>query len=163
MIITDRKSIIKHSGVLTVKHSGVLTVKLPRYEPRFKYIRSEKIFNQQKFIEDISRVPFSVIYAVDDPNTQLDIFNDLFKSCLNEHVPLKKGKMTRPPAPWMQDNSIQATIKERNELRHKAHRTSDPSYWKKYRELRNLSKKKIRGAKINFFRKLLSSNKSKEV
>lgn len=170
LIITDQKNIVKESGVLPCTnisdHDGVyaiLKIKLPRYEQRFKYIRSEKTFNQGDFIQDMSRVPFHVVYGIDDPELQLDIFNQLFTSCLNEHAPLKKIKVDRPPAPWMQKSEIKKTILERNDLRKQAHKTSDPVLWNKFRELKNLSKKKIRQAKTEYYRKALNSPKPKEV
>ena len=104
LIITDRKSLVTACEVIPCTnisdHDGVyaiLNVKLPKYEQHFKYIRSEKTFDQTKFLQDISMIPSHVIYGIDDPNLQLDIFNELFSGCLNEHAPLKKVKINRPP------------------------------------------------------------------
>lgn len=41
--------------------------------------------------------------------------------------------------------------------------TKDPTIWKEFRELRNLSKKKIRHSKMTYYRKSLSSSNSKDV
>ena len=40
-----------------------------------------------------------MIYGIDDPDEKLEIFNDLLSECINNHAPLKRVKVTRPPAP----------------------------------------------------------------
>ena len=63
----------------------------------------------------------------------------------------------------MQDTEIKTIIKNRNNLRYEAHQSSNPDIWRRFRELKYLSKKKIREAKTKYYRKSLSSNKPKEV
>ena len=58
-------------------------------------------------------LPFNIIYAVDDPETQLNLFNYLLTSCIDEHAPLSKFKISRPPAPWMHDNEVTNIIRKR--------------------------------------------------
>jgi len=88
---------------------------MPRFEPRFKYIRNEKNFNANLFKAEIEQLPFNLVYAFDSPEEKLDIFNELFASCLNRHVPLVKQKVTRPPAPWLKELNINDKQKEREE------------------------------------------------
>lgn len=77
----------------------VVNIKKQRFEPRYKYIRIEKNLDINNFKQDFARLPFSLVYAVDDPEEQLEIFNQLILSCINEHAPLKRIRFTRPPAP----------------------------------------------------------------
>ena len=53
----------------------------------------------EKYISDVSTRPFSSISILEDPNNQLDTFNHLLLSAVNENVPLKRVKLTRPLAP----------------------------------------------------------------
>ena len=72
-------------------------------------------------------------------------------------------KITRPPAPWLNKDSIRELQKERNQLRYLAHKTSSPCVWDKFREVRNKIRMKIKTVKRAFFRQALSSRKPKEL
>ncbi|CAB3981517.1 Hypothetical predicted protein, partial [Paramuricea clavata] len=65
---------------------------------------------------------------------QLDIFNSLIKDCLDRYAPLRRSKITRPPAPWLNDSDVKQLQKERNELRYLAHKTNLSHVWNKFRE-----------------------------
>jgi hypothetical protein len=77
----------------------IVNARLNRFEPRFKYIRSERLFSPEAFLQDISELPFSTVYAVDDIDEKIDIFNELLRSCIDRHAPLVRCKLSRPPAP----------------------------------------------------------------
>ena len=113
----------------------------------------------------LSRVPFNVLYGVDDPNEKLDIFNSLFKSCWDKHAPLRRTKITRPLASWLNKTDIRKLQTEQNVLtnRYLAHKTNLASVWNTFRELHNKIKTKIKSVKRAFLRRALSSNKPKEL
>ena len=131
--------------------------------PRYKYIRIEKNYQQAKYIEDVSSLPFSMIYGIEDPNKKLEIFNDLLSECINNHAPLKRVKVTRPPEPWLQNEAIRSLQSLRNDLRYEAHRSKSPDIWQKFRNVRNLLKRKIKDAKQEFINKALNSKTSKQI
>ena len=54
----------------------------------------------------MSYLPFSLIYAFEDVETKLDIFNSFILDCINKHAPSKKIKVTRQPSPWMQSEKM---------------------------------------------------------
>lgn len=141
----------------------IVNARLNRFEPRFKYIRSERLFSPEAFLQDISELPFSTVYAVDDIDEKIDIFNELLRSCIDRHAPLVRCKLTRPPAPWLQDVDIQNLQKRLDALRFIAHQTQLESDWSIYRSVRNKIKSAIKTAKHNFYRKALSSKRSKNV
>ena len=91
------------------------------------------------------------------------IFNALLKSCIDQHASLRRTKITRPPAPWLNKVEIREMQKERNKLRYLAHQTSSPSVWDKFREVRNKIRTKIKKVKREFIQKALSSKKPKEL
>ena len=147
-------------------HDGpyaLLNVRLKKYEPRFKYIRDERQFNEAKFIKDLKQVPFNLVYGVEDPDDKLEKFNSLLLEAINHHAPVKKIKVTRPPAPWMHDPEIrylqQTCFQNRVEFRN----SRDQNVLKTLRENRSLLKKKIRAVKSAFYRTALSPKKPKEL
>ena len=108
----------------------IVNVTVPRFIPRFKYIRNEKNFNVESFKNDFSQLAFALVYAVHDPEEKLEIFNTLISGCLDKHAPVTRIRVSRPPAPWMKDlniTSLQALI--RNVCRYKAHQTGSEGGW----------------------------------
>ena len=81
-----------------------MNIKTIKFQPRQKSIRDFK--NLSDFKSDFAQLPFSTIYAFEDPNEQLSVFNSLILECLNVHAPIKTCKMTRPQAPRMRDLKI---------------------------------------------------------
>ena len=117
-------------------------------------------------MEDCANLPLSVVYALEDPNEKLDVFSGLILQCIERHAPLKRIKLIRPPAPWLQKDEIRQTQLLRDKLRFEAHATKAQDIWQKFRDVRNLLdllKRKIREARQNFINKALSSKKPKEV
>ena len=51
------------------------------------------------------------------------------KSCLDKHAPLRRTKITRPPAPWLNKGRISKLLKERNVRRYLGHKTGLASVW----------------------------------
>ena len=141
----------------------VINIKKQRFESRYKYVRDEKKLVMDKYITDFQSLPLSIIYSFDNPEDQIDILNDLIKSCIDLHAPLKKNKFTRPPAPWMRSNTITFYQSELVKTRLNAQTTNLPEHWNLYRSTRGKLKSIIRSEKRNFYAKALSSKKSKDV
>ena len=76
-----------------------IDIRVTRLAPRFKYIRNERHFNEESYVEDCANLPLSVVYVLEDPNEKLDVFNDHILQCIGRHAPLKRIKLARPPAP----------------------------------------------------------------
>ena len=107
--------------------------------------------------------PLAVIYYSDDPDEQLETLNTLVSECLERDGPLRKVRVTRPPAPWMKDPLIKEFQKKRDSARFTAHQTSTDAAWHECRSVRNKLKSAIRTARKAFIEKALYSNKSHEV
>ena len=76
-----------------------INVRITRFVPRYKFIRNEKNFNADAFIEDFEQLPLSIMYSTDDPDMQVDLLSSLICECIDRHAPLKRTKVTRPLAP----------------------------------------------------------------
>ena len=65
------------------------------------------------FKEDFSTLLLlSVISYSDDPDEQLETLNTLISECLERHAPLRKVRVSRPPASWMKDPLIEEPAEE---------------------------------------------------
>lgn len=93
----------------------------------------------------------------------MELFNELVNQCIERYAPLKRTKITRPPAPWLNTEGIRDLQIKRNVLRHEAQmlRTSDT--WGAFREVRSLLWSKIKQARKLFIDRALSSTRPKEI
>ena len=122
-----------------------------------------KTFDEQEFISDLDTLPLNIVSSSDDLEEQLEYFNSMFKECLERHAPLRRVRVTRPPAPWMDDSQIRSLQQLRNKFRKEAHQTGAQESWELFRDVRNKLKAAIRQARETFTRQALSSNKPNEM
>ena len=122
-----------------------------------------KTFDEKEFISDLDTLPLNIVYSFNDPGEQLEYFNSILKECLERHAPLRRVRVTRPPAPWTDDSQIRSLQQLRNKFRKDAHQTGSQESWELFRDVRNKLKAAIRLARETFTRQALSSNKPKEV
>jgi exonuclease III len=169
-IITNQMSKLIHADVVPCDEISdhdapfcIFKIKPNIYEPRFKYVRDERSLSMKDFVEDFSLLPFSVVYGVDDISDKIDVLNTLITDCIDKHAPLRRVKLTRPPAPWMKDLNIAELQRERNHLRKKVHTYPTNENWNFFRTVRNKLKSEIAVTKQNFFKKLLMNKSSKIV
>ena len=90
-------------------------------------------------------------------------FNTLLGECIERHAPLKRMKVTRPPAPWMNSDQIRKLQAERDKLGREAHEKNTDDSWNAFREVRNKIKSIINKSKRSFVTNALSSKRPKEV
>ena len=69
------KGISDHDG----PYIGI-NARIGRYQPRFKYICDNAKFILEDFKVYFQKLPFSAVYAMEDPEDKLDIFNTLYHS-----------------------------------------------------------------------------------
>ena len=136
---------------------------MERYQPRFIYIRDNSKLVLDDVKADFQKLPFSTVYAMEDPEDNLDIFNNLVTKCVDWHPPLKRIKCTRLPAPWLKSLDIQQLISERNRKRYLAHLTQKTSDWTAYRAVRNKLKHAIRTTKKKFLTSALSDKRPRNI
>ena len=91
-----------------------INVRVNRYQPRYKYIRNMKTFDEQEFISDLDTPPLNIVYSSDDPEEQLEYFNRMFKECLERHAPPFGGASyeTASTLDGRQPNTVTTTAAE---------------------------------------------------
>ena len=62
-----------------------------------------KDFDLQHYTETFASFPFTAIFALNDPQDQLGILNNLIIKHLEEHALMKRIRVTRQSARWMKD------------------------------------------------------------
>ena len=122
-----------------------------------------KNFKEESFVENFSTLPMSIISYSDDPDEQLETLNSLILKCIERDAPLKRIRVTRPPAPWMKCPNIKDLKKERDTARYKAHNTRSDTKRDYFRSVRKKLKAAIQTVRKAFIEKALYSNKSSEV
>ena len=93
----------------------------------------------------------------------VDVMSTLMRECINRHAPLRRIKVTRPPAPWLKSDEIRNLQSERDALRVLASKDNTEATWTAFRAIRNKIKSVISKAKRSFLVNALSSKRSKEV
>ena len=73
-----------------------INVRVPRFQPRFTFLRNEKELDEKAFKEDFSVLPLDVVYGLESPDDMVDALNSLMKDCLDRHAFLRRVKVTRP-------------------------------------------------------------------
>ena len=112
----------------------------------------------------VAALPFEIVYAFDELNDKIATFNRLISECLNRHAPLKRTKVTRSPAPWLNDPSIRSVQVNLANQRQEAHaRPPQEVAWDMPRYNRNKLKNVIKKAKRSFMITTLSFKRPKEV
>ena len=124
-IVTSHPQRVTHSGIIPCAgalsdHDGVfacVNVRISRSQPRYKFIRNEKTLDTQAFQSDFNTLPLEVVYGMESPDDMVDAMNTLFTECLDRHTPLRKTKVTRQAAPWLNEPGIRELQTERDKLR----------------------------------------------
>ena len=112
---------------------------------------------------EFSKITFNLIYAFDDSEEMLEIFNTLVRDCIERHASIKRVKITRPPCPWLKNGDIQALQHKHSKLHAQAHKTSLNSVWRAFRGVWSILNPKIKSEKKAFLQTALSSKNSKKV
>ena len=95
-IITNSIAKVKNGNVipcLEVSDHGApyitLSTKSAPFEPRCKIIRDMKNFRQKDFVDLFAALPHELVYAINDPNDMISVFNEVISNHINEHALLK--------------------------------------------------------------------------
>ena len=108
-------------------------IKVP---PRIVKSRCFKKFNDTDFIDSICNIDWSQICCIDDVNAALVKWQSLFTNICNTHAPFKEKKIKGHLPEWVNYDFIKLS-KDRDYFYAKAHKTNEPIYWNKAKDLRN--------------------------
>jgi hypothetical protein len=169
IFLVANKCFILKSNTLADKpltdHEGIylaLKTKAQIMPPIIKTVRQDKTLNPKRFLHDLSEQPFHQIYESCNPNSMLSKLNSYILTVLNKHAPQKQIKISKPPAPWI-DDAIKKLITKRNALYRKSKRTNIPDDILNHALIHKTVKRSIYLAKQNFINKCLTKPNLKKV
>ena len=110
----------------------------PKLAPKTVIYRSYKTFDQNKYRDDISMIPFSVCDSFEDPNDSLWAQQTLISDVLDDHAPLKKKKV-RANQPAFMNNRLRKSIMNKTRLLRVYKRYPTPVNWERFRKQRNVT------------------------
>ena len=124
-------------------------IHLPALKPiTFKY-RTYKNFSNEKFLKDLSLIPYHVTEIFDDIQDTYWLWHELTMEVVNEHAPIKIRKVKGHTAPYM-NGELRRAINVKNMLKRKFERICSKENWERYRSQRNLVTK-LRKKSINVY------------
>ena len=136
-------------------------ISVPKYKPKLISYRDLKRINVDLLHEDAAATPWFLVNLFPSVDDKVHTLNTLILDLYNKHAPLKKKKVSRPPAPWL-NNEILGIMKQRDTI-HRNYRKelkknplNAQSIWEEYRFLRNKCTQMVRKAKINYARDILN-------
>ena len=136
-----------------------LRLKKQRTPSTFRTIRSFKNYSSERFNNDITRAPWSVLETFDDPDDKLHAFNLLFNEILDRHAPLKTIRLRGRPNPYITDE-IRDLMATRDGWKRKFKQTKDPLAWSSYKSYCRQVKRKIRLAEKEFMEQQIKENRN---
>ena len=156
-VVSNYPHRITNTGIIPCSivsdHDGIFAcanVRVPRFQPRYKYILNEKCFDENAFKHDFSTLPLSIVYPVESPDEMVDLLTSLIVECLHRHEPLQRVEITRPPAPWSHTTDIRELQAERDKLRLDAHNANNDESQAAFRAIPKKIKVVIGKAKRSF-------------
>ena len=126
LLITNKREMIVKSEVLpspVADHemiTVVVNIRKPKPEPQTITYRCKKSYSQNIFCNLLlnhSHVLNNVLHT-DNANSQVTILTETFNKCLDHCAPIITVELTRPFAPWIDEN-LRLVIAEKNEIQSK--------------------------------------------
>ena len=143
VILTNVPAFINSSDVLETGLSdhclvyAIVNTKLMKPKSESVIRRSLKNFDQNKFLTDLDKVPFSVAYTFDDLDDVYWCWEKLFNQVLDEHAPIRKVIKRKEISSKFITVDIRSVMRKRDRLKKKFYKTRDENDWENYRKMRN--------------------------
>ena len=134
-------------------------MQVERRKKRVIKYRSYKNFDNDKYMFDLSMIPFNIAEIFDDIDDSYWVYETLVKDVINEHAPLKTKQVKHNMVPYM-NSSLRKAINIRKNLWRIF--SKDRSYynWERYRKQRNKVVSLRKKSKNTFMRDKCASVKN---
>ena len=130
-----------------------------RYEPKTIKCRNFTRYNPDLMNEDLRQADWNLVYDQNDPNKAWEIFKGITSNIFNRHAPLITKRIKGRPCPWLTSN-VRAELNDRDAALRRWRRTKDEGDWNIYRRKKNRCTNRIRQARNNYHKELLSENQN---
>ena len=123
VVITNRRDMILKSDVSPspfADHEMIsiyVNIRKPKRKPEIRTYRCQKNYSQRTLCNLLldESANLNNILETDDVNIQVEIFTETFNYCLNTCAPIVTKEITRPFAPWI-DQELKKIISDKNQL-----------------------------------------------
>jgi hypothetical protein len=102
----------------------------------FKSYRDFSKFNFESFTADVLQIDWDYIYLCNTVDEMVYFFNQNIIQLYDTHAPMRKARITKPPAPWLTEN-LKLLMNLRNVAFRKYKRTGSEVDWREYKDRRN--------------------------
>ena len=117
--------------------------------------RPLKDLDEQMFVTDLQNLPRYKIENTNNVNDALNMWESMFHSVIDRHIPKKSKRVKSAPSPWLTHN-IKQKMYTRDYLHRKAIRSNDTCDWDVYKAARNQVTAMLRKAKSDYYRDKIS-------
>ena len=115
--------------------------------------------SEDEFYHAAKQIDWSTFYDAADVDDKLQIFTSHIMLLFNRFAPLKRLRISKPPAPWF-TNNVRHMMWLRNKALRKLKKITYLGNWNYYKQLRNTTTNAIRDEKRAFFSQLSSNQHS---
>ncbi len=137
-------------------------VYVPWEGPRQIVYRSFKSFDENKYKEDISMIPFRASYIFDDIDDVVGCHNKLLSDVVDIYAPLKQRMLQKDSVPYM-NSKLRKVQYRRNKLRNRYWDSKNSQNWEAYGKMRNKANvTKRQSEKVYFKGKCLKNGNQKD-
>ena len=165
VIITSNPQQVIESNVMPSSISDydlpyvVLRLRKERQKATYITAKSFKGYRADRFYNDMSNVPWSLVDIFDDAEDKLYAFNSLFNDILDEHVLIKTMKIRGRPNPYVTDE-IRELMRTRDQWKRTAEKSKDSYAWRQYKNWCREVKREIRLAEREYVNQQIQNNKT---
>ena len=141
--------------------SITIDITKPQRQPEIRTLRHFGRYNKDSLCELLLSESdnFNQIMDTDDVNLQVNIFNEIFISCLDKCAPLVTREVTRPAAPWLSDE-LRLAMKQRDDTRSKLSRDrSNTTLQQQYTDEKKVVKSRIAASIKEYYANKFSDSK----
>ena len=130
---------------------------VPIKRPHTITYRSYKHFEEEKYLNELSYVPFHVSEIFDNIDDSYWFCSELLKSVIDMHAPIKKRTIKYKQVPYMNCN-LRKSINVRNAFKRKFDKHKTSQNWERYRKHRNLVTKQRRNSLLEYLKNKCKRN-----
>ena len=163
-ILTNTDELVLQSGVVDVglsDHQLIYCTRKKHKEKLYKHktfnTRSYKNYTAEKFVEQLSRIPFPNYLDFNDIHEAFYDFSTNVEYLVNQIAPIKSFRVKGYTEDWF-DGEIMDCIRDRDKLLRKYKKTKLAIDYEIYKKARNEAKELINSRKISFYEETIKEN-----
>ncbi|KAJ8732167.1 hypothetical protein PYW08_014897 [Mythimna loreyi] len=169
LLLTSNPSLVSSHGQLDApgfSHHDLIylsyLLKPPKPKPMIQFRRAFARMNSEQLQRDAVCIDWSPLQDATTVDDKVSVFNNIVTELYDRHAPVRRVKLKRPPAPWMNQEILMAMRRrDRAFRRFKGDRSEEN--WDSFKTHRNRCNQKIRNAKRRHILSNITSSSSADI